>query len=61
MDITTITRRVRRWQERNRARRELYSLSDRGLADIGLTRSGIEAAVRGDIASARTRIWPAGS
>ena len=49
MDIATITRAVRTWQERNRARRELERLSDRDLADIGLTRSGIEAALRGDL------------
>ena len=49
MHVATIGRAVRRWQERNRARRELQRLSDRDLADIGLTRSGIEAALRGDL------------
>ena len=53
MDIAHITQAVRRWQERNRARHELQRLSDRDLADIGLSRSSIESAVRGGPANAR--------
>ena len=56
MDIATITRAVRSWQERNRARHELQHLTDRDLADIGLTRSGIEAALRGDVTKARASV-----
>ncbi len=54
MDITTIAKTVRRWQERSRARRALHGMSDRELADIGLTRIGIEAALRGDSTAARS-------
>ena len=53
MDIATITQAVRNWQERGRARRALQRLSDRDLADIGLSRSGIEVALRGDPTNAR--------
>ena len=53
MDIAHITQAVRRWQERNRARQELQRLSDRELADIGLSRSSIESTVRGDPTNAR--------
>ena len=53
MDIAAIAQAVRQWQERGRARRELQRLSDRDLADIGLSRSGIESAVRGDPTDAR--------
>ena len=53
MDISNITQAVRNWQERHRARMELQRLSDRDLADIGLSRSSIDAAVRGEIARSR--------
>lgn len=53
MDIAHITRSVRRWRERNRARHELQRLSDRDLADIGLSRSSIESTVRGDPTNVR--------
>ena len=53
MDIAHITQAVQRWQERNRARHELQRLSDRDLADIGLTRGSIESALRGNPTSAR--------
>ena len=53
MDVATIARTVRRWQEHNRARRELHGMNDRQLADIGLTRDRIEAALRGDTTRAR--------
>lgn len=53
MNIATVTQAVRQWKERNRARHELQRLSDRDLADIGLSRSGIESAVRGDPTDAR--------
>ena len=49
MDFGTIGHVVRNWQERNRARQELQRLSDRDLADIGLTRNTIDASVRGEI------------
>ena len=57
MDIAGIAKAVREWRERDRARRELQFLSDRELADIGLTRSGIELAVRGE----HRRACPTGS
>jgi len=38
---------LRSWRERRAATAELSSLSDRNLADIGLTRGDIPAAVRG--------------
>ena len=57
MDIAGIAKAVREWRERNRARRELQFLSDRELADIGLTRSGIDLAVRGE----HRRVRPTGS
>ncbi len=53
MDITTIARNVRRWHERSRARRALHGMSDRQLADIGLTRDSIEAVLRGDSTTAQ--------
>ena len=53
MDFAHFTQAVREWRERNRARHELQRLSDRDLADIGLTRSSIESAVRGDPTSIR--------
>lgn len=53
MDFTPITRAVRKWQERGRARRELQCLTDLELADIGLSRGDIDAVVRGDIVRAR--------
>jgi uncharacterized protein YjiS (DUF1127 family) len=40
---------LRRWRQRERARRELYGLNDLQLADIGISRSDIEAAVRGEL------------
>jgi uncharacterized protein YjiS (DUF1127 family) len=36
----------RAWRERRAAEKELAQMSDRNLADIGLTRQGIKAAVR---------------
>lgn len=53
MDLTPITRAVRTWRERSRARRELHRLTDLELADIGLSRSDIDAALRGDIVRSR--------
>ena len=53
MDIAGIAKAVREWRVRNRARRELEFLSDRELADIGLTRSEIAQAVRGEHRKAR--------
>ena len=53
MDIANITQAVRQWQERHRARQELQRLTDRDLADIGLTRGSINAAVRGEIVRSR--------
>ena len=60
MDIAHITQAFRQWQERNRARHELQRLSDRDLADIGLTRGGIESALRGDPSSVRSKHLYAG-
>ena len=54
MDFTPITQAVRKWQERHRVRQELQRLSDRDLADIGLTRDAISEAVRGEIVRSRT-------
>ena len=49
MGCRNVTQAVRNWQARNRARQELQRLSDRDLADIGVTRRTIDAAVRGEI------------
>ena len=54
MVFTAITQAVRKWQERHRVRRELQRLSDRDLADIGLTRDTVSEAVRGEIVRSRT-------
>ncbi len=53
MDLTPITRTVRKWRERSRPRHELQRLSDLQLADIGLSRGDIDAVVRGDMVRAR--------
>ena len=53
MDFASITQAVRNWQERHRARQELESLTDRELADIGISRGCIDAAVRGTIVRSR--------
>lgn len=53
MDFGTITQSVRNWQERRSTRQELSRLSDRELADIGLTRDTIEAAARGEFVRSR--------
>lgn len=53
MDLTPITRAVRKWRERSRARQELQRLTDLELADIGLSRGNIDAALRGDIVRSR--------
>ena len=53
MDISNITQAVRNWQERQRVRQEFQRLSDRDLADIGLTRDTIGEAVRGEIVRSR--------
>ena len=53
MDFAHFTQAVREWRERNRARHELQRLSDRDLADIGLTRGSIESAVRADPTNVR--------
>lgn len=53
MEFATITQAVRNWRERNRARHELQRLSDRDLADIGLSRCAIDSAARGDPSNAR--------
>lgn len=54
MDFTPIAQAVRKWQERHRVRQELQRLSDRDLADIGLTRDTVSEAVRGEIVRSRT-------
>lgn len=38
---------LRRWRDRRTAAEELRSLSDRNLADIGLTRDDIPSVIRG--------------
>ena len=53
MDLAPITRMVRKWQERSRARRELQRLTDLELADIGLSRGDIDAVARGDFVRSR--------
>ena len=53
MDFANISQAVRKWQERHRVRHELQRLSDRDLADIGLTRDTIDAAARGEIVRSR--------
>ena len=53
MDLTPITRTVRKWRERSRTRHELQRLSDLELADIGLSRGDIDAVVRGDMVRGR--------
>ena len=45
--ISRLTRLAATKIEARRARRELQQLDDRALADLGLTRSDIDAAVRG--------------
>jgi uncharacterized protein YjiS (DUF1127 family) len=52
----SLLNRVRAWRERRKVAAELHRLSDRCLADIGLTREGIEAMLR---AQARRRRNPA--
>lgn len=37
--------RIRSWRDRQDAKSRLYAMNDRELADIGLTRDGIEVAV----------------
>ncbi len=44
---TSLLNSLRSWRERRAAIAELSSLSDRSLADIGLTRGDIPQAVRG--------------
>lgn len=46
--FTFITRVFHAWQRHNAVRRELSHLSDRELADIGITRSDIERIATGD-------------
>ena len=53
MDFANISQAVRKWQERHRVRHELRRLSDRDLADIGLTRDTIDVAARGEIVRSR--------
>ena len=53
MDFATIAQAVRNWQERRRVRKELERLTDRELADIGINRSCIDAAVRGHVVRSR--------
>ena len=53
MDFTPITRTVRKWRERSRARNELQRLTDLELADIELSRGDIDAVARGDVVRAR--------
>lgn len=53
MDFAPITRAVRKWRERGRARHELQRLTDLELADIGLSRRDIDSALRGDIVRSR--------
>ena len=47
MIFLTIINAVRNWRKRGQVRIELYSLSDRQLADIGLTREDVEAVANG--------------
>ena len=54
MDFTPITRTVRKWQERSRARQELTRMTDLELADIGINRGDIDAVVRGDFVRPRS-------
>ena len=42
----TLVNRFRAWRERRAAAAELSQLSDRSLADIGLTRQGIDEMLR---------------
>jgi len=44
---------IRRWRLQGSTRRELMRLSDRQLADIGITRFDIDAVSRGRTHSAR--------
>jgi uncharacterized protein YjiS (DUF1127 family) len=45
LGVTSLFARLADWRERRQAAAELYALSDRELADIGLTRSEIDRAL----------------
>jgi uncharacterized protein YjiS (DUF1127 family) len=47
--VAAIAAAIRQWRERRRASRELLSLDDRLLKDVGLTRGDIWAAVHGEL------------
>ena len=49
--LTSIARLYQAWRRHENVRRELSSLSDRELADIGITRSDIERIAADDIRS----------
>ncbi|MBY0432443.1 MAG: DUF1127 domain-containing protein [Rhodospirillales bacterium] len=56
-----VTAPLRRWAQARRLAEELYGLSDRDLADIGLTRGDVPAVAEGsyrDPEGGRTRIAP---
>ncbi len=48
MIFLTIINAFRNWRKRGQVRYELYSMSDRQLADIGLTREDIDSVANGD-------------
>ena len=51
--LQNVLRAVRDWQVRQQAIQELASLNDHQLADIGVERGSLEAAVHGRIARPR--------
>jgi len=51
--LHTLFRRYRAWKRRVAERREVMQLTDRELADIGISRSGIVRVVSQDIAELR--------
>jgi len=47
MKVPSLINRVRAWKRRTRISYELNSMSDRDLADIGITRGDISSIVQG--------------
>jgi uncharacterized protein YjiS (DUF1127 family) len=53
--LGSIIHRYRAWQKRDAMRRELHQLTDRELADIGISRCDIDRLISQDTAEERLR------